>query len=152
MRIATHSFLSFPFSWNVFFHSQAFNVYVSFMLLKVNLFVAKYCRLSCIYQPFHSMSLIGAFHPLTFKVIIDKYLFTDIWNLVFRWIICFSIVPLFVCVCMCVLFLMVGKHPFILCLCPLLFSSCECSLWFWFMIDLFSKHVNAFMYLLVLAW
>ena len=34
--------------------------------------------------------LIGAFHPLTFKVIIDRYVFIAILNLVFQLILCLS--------------------------------------------------------------
>ena len=37
--------------------------------------------------------LIGAFSPLTLKVIIDKYVFIAILNLVFQLILCFSFVP-----------------------------------------------------------
>ena len=59
---------------------------------------------------------IGAFSPLTFKVIIDRYVFIAFLNLVFQVIICFFFVPFlkcsiflfglmnFFCVCAYVLF------------------------------------------------
>lgn len=49
---------------------------------------------------YHSMSfLIGAFSPLTLKVIIDTYVFIDISNLVFLVDFLFLLFPFFLCVC-----------------------------------------------------
>ena len=49
------------------------------------------------------------------------------------------------------LFLSILGWMIILCLCPLLFSFCECIVWFWFVLASF-KYVNPFLYLLALAW
>ena len=60
--------------------------------------------------------LIAAFSPLTFKAIIDRYVFTAILNLVFPLILCFFFVPFS--------FLWFGGFlPS--CLCSLLFGSCD---------------------------
>ena len=45
-----------------------------------------------------------------------------------------------------------GWFPFILCLCHLLFSFCDCTDWLWFVVALFFKYVNPFLYLLALVW
>ena len=79
-----------------------------------------------------------------------------ILNLIFQLILCFSFVlfPFFVFyffILFIYLFL-VGWFPFILCFCPLLFSFCECIVWLWFMVALFSKYVYPLIYLLALAW
>ena len=84
---------------------------------------------------------IGAFSAFTFKAIIDSYVFIAILNLVFQLILCFSFVP----------FVFVGWFPFILCMCTF-FNFCECNVWFWFVVALFFKYVNPFLYLFPLAW
>ena len=71
MRIATPAFFCFPFAWNIFFHPLTFSLYVSLGLKWV------YCRQHIYGFCFgiHSANLcllVGAFNPLTFKVIIDR--------------------------------------------------------------------------------
>ena len=72
MRIATSTSFWFPCSWNMFFHPFNFGLYVSLNLKWVSCRQHIYGSCFCI----HSASLcpfVGAFHPFTFKVIIDKY-------------------------------------------------------------------------------
>ena len=91
--IATPAFLSFPFAWN-FFHHFSFNLYVSFALKWFS------CRQHIVGSCFIGQSatlclLIGAFSPLTFKLIIVRYDFIAILNLVFQLILYFFFVPFF---------------------------------------------------------
>ena len=88
---------------------------------------------------------IGAFSPLTFKVIIDRYVFIAFLNLVFQVIICFFFVPFF----------LIFAFPFwfdefllYVCLCSVLFGFCESIECFWFV---FVKYVNPLLYLLALV-
>ena len=90
----TSCFPVFPFSWNTFFHPLTFSLYVSFALRWIS------CRNhiggSCFFIQSSTLCLlIKAFSPLTFKVIIDKYVIIDILNLIFQLILCFSFVPFF---------------------------------------------------------
>ena len=78
LSIMTLTFLSFPVTWNIFFHPFTFNLYVSFALTWVSyrqhivsFFIIQYGTL-CL--------SIGAFSPLTFKVITDEYIFIAILN------------------------------------------------------------------------
>ena len=92
---------------------------------KVGLLWTVYCRLFFFFWsslPLHL--LLGAFSPLTFKVIIGKYVFIAILNLVFQLILCSPLV---------ILFYFIG---FFLCLCPL-FIFYKCVVWFWFVVALF---------------
>ena len=90
MSIATPAFLSFPFTWTMFSHPLTFSFYVPFSLRWVS------CRQhivgSCFFYPVCCCVLIGAFSPLTFKVIITRCLFIAILNLVFQLILFFSFV------------------------------------------------------------
>ena len=79
---------------NIFSHPLTFNLYVSFALTWVS------CRQhnvgSCLFIQSATVCLLnGTFSPLTFKVVIDKYVFTGILKLVFQLILCFSFVPFF---------------------------------------------------------
>jgi len=70
MRIATPAFLYFPFAWNMFSHPLTFSLYVSLGLKWVSCQQHKYGSCFCI----HTASLclvVGAFNPITFKIIID---------------------------------------------------------------------------------
>ena len=93
MSIMTPTFLSFLFAWNVFFHHLTFNLCVSFALKWIS------CRQHIVGSCFlfiQSASLcllIGAFGPLTFKVIVDRYVFIATLNLVFQLIFYFLFVP-----------------------------------------------------------
>ena len=72
MSIATPAFFSFPFAWNIFFHSLTFGLYVSLGLKWVSF--RQHINGSCFH--IHSASLcllVGALNPFTFKVIIDTY-------------------------------------------------------------------------------
>ena len=133
MSIATPTFPSFPFTWNIFFHPLTFNLYLSFALGWVS------CRQHIVgsFFPLQSASLcllIGAFSPLTFKVIIYKYIFIAILNLVFQLILCFSFVPPFF-----------WSDDFLLFFAFVLFFFYECVIWFWFVVALFFKCVNPFL-------
>ena len=126
-NIATPAFLSFPSTWNIFFHLLTFNVYVSFALRWVS--YRQQIEGFCFFiQSATLCLLIGAFISLTFKVIIDRYLFSAILNLVFQLILCLSFVTFF---------FSFGWFPFVLCLCPLRISFCECIIWFWFVVAQF---------------
>ena len=73
IRIATPAFFWFPVSWNIFFHSLTFNLYVSLGLKWVSCRQHIYGSCFCI----HSVSLylfVGALNPFTFNVIIDTYI------------------------------------------------------------------------------
>ena len=74
MSIVTLAFLSCPLACNLFFHPLTFNLYVSFALSWFS------CRQQIVGYSFFIQSatlclLIGAFSPLTFKVIIDRCVF-----------------------------------------------------------------------------
>ena len=72
MSIAALAFFWFTFSWNTFFHSLTFSLYVSLGLKWI------FCRQRT-YEPCfcsHSASLcllVGAFNPFIFRVIIEMY-------------------------------------------------------------------------------
>ena len=139
LSIATPVFLSFPLAWNIFFHPLTFNLCVFLALRRVS------CRQHIVGSCFIIQSdtlrlLIGAFCPLTFKVIIDEYVFIAILDLFFQLI-------LFL---LCSFLSLVGW--FILCVYPFLFSFCECNVWLWLVVALFFKYVNPFLYQLALAW
>ena len=107
MNIATPTFLSFPFTWKIFFYPLTFNLYVSFVLRWVS------CRQHIVGSCFFIQSatvclLLGAFSQWTFKVIVDKYVYNC---LVFQLILYFSFVAFF---------FWLDDFSFILCLCPLL--------------------------------
>ena len=74
MSIATPAFFSCPFPWNICFQPFTFSLCRSFVLRWVS------CRQHMCGSCFLTHSailclLVGAFNPLTFKVIIDRYLF-----------------------------------------------------------------------------
>ena len=79
-----------------------------------------------LYTVCHTTSLIGAFGPLTFKVVIDKYVCNAILDLVFQLILCSSFVPFLfwlddlLLFYACVLFFLVfvNVFGFDLCGCP----------------------------------
>ena len=127
MSIATLAFLSCPLAWNIFSHPLTFNPYVSFALRWIS--YRQQIEGFCFFiQSAILCLLIGALSPLTFKVIIDRYVFIAILNLVFQLILCFSFL---------LFFGGVGWFPFISCLSIFLFSFCECNVWFWFVVVLF---------------
>ena len=84
MRIATPDFFCLPFAWNIVFHPLIFSLYVSWGLKWVScrqhIYGAYFCT--------HAASLwlfVGAFNPLIFKVIINIYLPTAIFLVVWGW-------------------------------------------------------------------
>ena len=88
MSMATPTFL-FPFAWNSFFHPLTFNLCLCFAPRCVS--YRQHIVGSCILiQSATLYALTGAFSPLTFKVIIDTYVFIAILNLVFQLIACLS--------------------------------------------------------------
>ena len=77
-------FLSCLLAWNIFPHPFTFNLYVSFVLRWVS--CRQHIEGFCLF--IHSATLcllIGAFSPLTFKVIIDRWLFIAIWTSCSSW-------------------------------------------------------------------
>ena len=134
---------------------------MSFSIPSLSVYMCSFPKVSCrqyivwscfSVQPATIYLLIEAFSPLAFKVIIDKYVFIAILNLVFHLTVCFPFVPFFsffyfsICCCCC----WMNWFPFILCSCPLLFGFCKCSVCFSFVIAMFFKYINPFLYLLAL--
>ena len=116
--------LSCLLAWNMFPYPLTFNLRVSFALRWV------FCRHQIVGFCFYIQSatlclLIGAFSPLTLKVIIDKYVFITTLNLVFQLNLCSSFVPFS--------FWLDDFHLFYACV---IFSFCECNVWFWFVVAL----------------
>ena len=112
MSIATPAFLSCPLAWNIFSHPLTFNLHVSFVLRWVS------CRqkIQCFWFFIQSATLcllIEAFSPLTFKVIIDRYLFIAILNLIF---------PVDSMILHSSFLFLVGWSPVIICLSVFFFS------------------------------
>ena len=69
---ASPAFFSFPFTWNVFFHSLTFSLCVSLDPKQVSYRHHIYGSCFCIHSATLCL-LIGAFSLFTFKVIIDRY-------------------------------------------------------------------------------
>ena len=86
--------------------------------------------------------LIGAFSPLTFKLLINTYLFS--FKSYFSNWFCISSLFFF-------LFLLLW-FSFALCLSFLGFVFCESTECFWFVVTLFFKYVNLSLYLFALDW
>ena len=108
MSIATPAFLSFSFTWNIISPSPQFNLCVLRWVSSRQRIVGS-CFLFI--QSTTLCLLIGAFSSLKFKIIIDKYAFIAILNIVFQLI-------LFL---LCFFLFLFGWFPFVLCLCPILF-------------------------------
>ena len=135
MSTATPAFLSCPLAWNLFSHP-------SLSICKCPLPQGE-CMVGSRLKDFAFLSqsatlclLIGAFSPLTFQVIIDRYVFISILSLIFQLILCFSFLLFF-----SFFFWLDGFHLFYACI---LFSFCECNVWFWFVVALFLKYANPF--------
>ena len=95
MSTATPAFLSCPLAWNLFSHP-------SLSIWKCPLPQGE-CMVGSRLKDFAFLSqsatlclLIGAFSPLTFQVIIDRYVFISILSLIFQLILCFSFLPFLV--------------------------------------------------------
>ena len=141
MSIGNPAFLSFPFSWSIFFYPFTFNLCVSFAPRQVS--CIQHIVGSCFFiQSATLCLLIGEFSPLTFKVIIDKYVFVAILNLVFQLILCFSFVLFFF-----------RLDDFLLFYAWVLFFSGSVNVMFDFDLWLlcFSEYVNPFLNLPALA-
>ena len=124
MSIATPALLSCPLAWNIFSYPLTFNLYVSFALRWVSW--RQQIEGFCFFIHSATLCLLtGAFSPLTFKVIIDRYLLIGILNLVFQLIL---FLLLF-------FFWLDGFHVFYAWV--LFFSFCECNVWFWFVLPCF---------------
>ena len=81
MSIATPDVLSCPLAWNIFSQPLTFNLYVSFALKWVS--YRQQTEGFCIFIQSATLGPIkDHFIPLTFKVIIDRYLFLAILNLI----------------------------------------------------------------------
>ena len=88
MTIATPNSLPFSFAWNTFFRLLTFSLCVSFALRWVSCTQALFFFFI---QPAILCLLLGAFSSLTFKVIIDRYVFITILNLNFSDWLCISL-------------------------------------------------------------
>ena len=77
MSIATSTFFYFPFAWNTFFHPLTFSLYVSLVLMWASCRQHIYRSRFCIHSASRCL-LVGAFNPITFKVIIDMYILITI--------------------------------------------------------------------------
>ena len=84
-----HLFLLLLLAWNIFFHCLTFSMCLHML---INVPQAAYCSLLSHYRVCHSVPLIGAFSALTLKVIIDRYKFNAILNLIFQLILYFFFV------------------------------------------------------------
>ena len=94
MSMATPAFLSCLLPRYIFTHPFTLNLYVSFVLRCVS--CRQHTEGFCFFiQSVTLCLLIEIWSPLTFKVIIDKYVFIAILVLVFQLIPCFSFVPFF---------------------------------------------------------
>ena len=110
---------------------------------KVNLLKAAYCRLLLFKIQYATMCLlIGAFIPLIFKLIIDKYVFIINLCLVFPSILYFYIVSFFSLLWFDD-FLLFYTH---------VFGFCDSIVCFWYVFTMFLKYVNLIIYLLALDW
>ena len=135
------------YSWNIFFHPFTFNLCVSLALKWVS--CGRICRLLFSMQSATLYLLIRSFHLLLFKVIIDRYVFTAILNLVFQLMLCFSFVPFFF---FFVFPFVVWWLVLVICLWSFLPDFYESIVLFWFMITLFFKNIDPLLYLLALDW
>ena len=77
------TYLSFPFEWNIFFHPLIFNLCV-FLTLKWVSWKQRIVGSFFFIQSVTLCLLIGAFSPLTFKTIIDRYVFITILDIVYH--------------------------------------------------------------------
>ena len=94
MSIIILAFLSCPLAWTIFSHPLTFNLYVSFALRWVSW--RQQIEGFCFFIQFATLFLlIGVFNPLTFKVIIDRYVFIAILDHVFQLTLCFSFLTFF---------------------------------------------------------
>ena len=84
MKIATPSFLCFPFACNTFFHPLTFSLYVSLGLKWVS-YREYICGSYFCIHPGSLCLLVGAFNLFTFKVIIDIYVSITIFLIVWGW-------------------------------------------------------------------
>ena len=107
-----------------FLHPFTLNLCVSFLLRWVS--YREYIVGSCFFMKCATLCLlIGTFSPLTFKVIIHRYVFVDIL------ILCFPVDSLFLLWFYVCLFFSVWWFPFSLCLHPLHIGFCDSNLCFW---------------------
>ena len=111
---------------------------------KVGLLYAAYCRRLLFYLVCHSRSFDWS--TLTFKLIIDRYVFIAILNLVFHLILYFFFVYF------SFLYFLLWCDDFFCIMLVFFLFSCESVVCFWFVVTLFFKCVNLFLYLLPLNW
>ena len=128
-----------PLAWDIFSHPLTFNLYVSFALRWVS-YRQKIIGFCFFIQSGTLCLLIGTFIPLTFEVIIDRYVFIVLFNFVFQLILCVSFLfffwldglhlfyawVLYFLVFVNVIF---GFDLWLLCFLNLLTPSCICILW-----------------------
>ena len=84
MRVATPAFFQFPFAWNTFLHSLSFSLYRALDLKLVS--CRQYVHRFCFYIHSDNLCLlVRAFNPFAFKVIIDIFVSTTIFLIVWDW-------------------------------------------------------------------
>ena len=133
------SYLHLP---EISFHPLTFNNLCVPLCPKVGLLWIAYCRLLFFSSGLSLCLLTAASSPLIFKVIIDRYVFIAILNLVFQLILCllcsfFSFYGLMISFCFMIVFCLAFLN--------LLYV-------FGFLVALFLKCINPFLYLLALYW
>ena len=94
MSIATPAFFWFLSAWNIFFHLLTFNLYVSLEVRWVSWRQHIYGSCFCIHLASLCL-LVGAFHPLTFNVIIDMYVLITILLVALNLFLLLFFLPLF---------------------------------------------------------
>ena len=118
MSIVTLTFLSFPFAWNIFLSPLIYNLCVSCALKWVSFgqHIVGFCLFFTGYATL--CLLIGAFSPLTFKAVVNRYVFISILNFVFPFILYFFFAPF-------IFHFVAWWFCFVLYLCLLLFVFCD---------------------------
>lgn len=122
------------FAWNILFNLLTF---MCVLHQKVCLLYAVYCGSCLIIQSVILCLLIGEFNPLTSKVIIHRYVFTAIFKLRFRLILCFFLVHF------SLLFFLLWFDGFLLYYASVFFSSFS-VVWmycFWFVVTMVFRYV-----------
>ena len=140
MSFGTPTLLSFTFAWYIFSHYLTFGLCVVLALKWVSLRQ----HIVCSYFLIQSVTLcifLGKYTPLTFKVIVDRYVYCHFKP-------CFPVDYIFSIVSFCG-FMISFYFRFVI----LLFLVFVNLLFvFWFVDALVIKYVNPFLYLITLDW
>ena len=141
--IATSAFLSFPFTWNVFFHPFSFSLYVSFALRWVSYrqHIVRFCfflqSALCVFWLVHSV------HWHSRLLLINMYLLT-FQNFFSKWF-CYSFVPF--SLSLSFFFFFFGWMIYFMLVSSSLFHAVDVIFGFDLWLPCFFKYVNPFLYL-----